>query len=816
MAIVWVLLYHAGFSRFSGALFGVSAFFALSGYLVVSLLLGEHRRSGKIKLVSFWERRLRRLLPAALVAVLVCLAIGIALDADPHELRWDALSSATFWTNWLFIARDKAYGALFSTPSTFEHFWSIAIEAQLYLVVALALVCTRGKRLATAVVLGIGVAVSSGAMWFAYQTSGDNSYAYYGTLPRASEFLVGGLLAVALANGAARRKLGVGAGLIALVALVVHMAGVLVATVEDPWVYRGGLLANAVIVVVMIWAVTGAAPIISPLLAWRPLAWLGMMSYGVYLFHWPAFVLLTSRRTGLDRVPLFAVRLAVTMALALLSYHFVERGVRHGALRRWWVAAPSMLAVVVAVVVVSTAVAPVPTPELASADGQPSGADASAPAAPKVVESAPDASDDGVFTVTVVGDDGGRNIAARIAQRQDGAVTFSGIEPVGCAAPCAPWSQRWAHQVEKTRADLLLVALSSFDQATFEAGLGSPMTADPRAWVGAGATALAQQLAATGTTVVWLPAPDPSGNGIARMVDPGFAAFYRGFEDAFAVAGPTVRHLDVRTQYAELVDESGRPGDFDAAVADLAGPRLAAIAQSTVLGIPRVAIVGDSVARSLGGGLEPWAVDTGSAAVWTLARDGCGLWLDGEIRSLYGGVGPLPPDCFAAADRWRRDVADFRPDVVLVLTTIWDLSDRKLPGWPDMAQPGDRRFDDAMVDRFVGVVDELSSGGAQVVWLTTPCADVTDGDLPFGTPKTRSAFEPARTEHLNGEILPRVAAARPGQVRIEDLYGLACPDGQFTRELGGSDDARPDGLHFSDRTARWLADQHAARWIGPA
>jgi hypothetical protein len=190
-----------------------------------------------------------------------------------------------------------------------------------------------------------------------------------------------------------------------------------------------------------------------------------------------------------------------------------------------------------------------------------------------------------------------------------------------------------------------------------------------------------------------------------------------------------------------------------------------------------------------------------------VSRDGCGVWVDGNIQSLYAGTGPLPAACIAGVARWPQDVRDFRPDVVVVLSTIWDLADRKLPSWSSFRRPGEATFDAALLARYRAAIGDLSATGARVVWMTAPCTDPDNGGLPFGVPRSKGAFDPTRSAHLNHDLLPQLG------VRVVDLDGLVCPGGRFTQHVGPVSDARPDGLHFSEAGARWLADTYASDWL---
>ena len=152
VAVATVLLYHAGVPWMIGGYLGVSTFFTLSGFLITSLLLAEHAATGRIRLAAFWERRFRRIMPAALAALCVVMAFG-AFAADGYQrehLRGDTLATLGYVVNWWFIVTRRAYADIFGSPSPVQHFWSLAIEEQFYLafplLTALVLRSTGGSR----------------------------------------------------------------------------------------------------------------------------------------------------------------------------------------------------------------------------------------------------------------------------------------------------------------------------------------------------------------------------------------------------------------------------------------------------------------------------------------------------------------------------------------------------------------------------------------------------------------------------------------------------------------------------------------------
>ncbi|HKA93200.1 MAG TPA: acyltransferase family protein [Acidimicrobiia bacterium] len=366
-AVAAVIAYHFGAGWATGGFLGVDAFFVLSGYLITTLLLAELRRGSHISLPSFWARRARRLLPALLV-VLAAVALYAAVLAPASQLgslRGDGFASLFYFANWHFVLSGQSYFDLFSLPSPMRHLWSLAIEEQFYLVWPLiVLVCLRvghGSRKVLAGVCVAGIATSVAIMAMLYEP-GDPSRAYYGTDARAHTLLVGAVLALVLLRRRPERRGSV---------LALHTAGLVAAgaclaalvTVSDQGsgLYHGGSLLFAVAVAVVIASAVQPTrrSVWSPLravLSLGVLRWIGLISYGLYLWHWPATVVLTETRTGLSGAALAGVRLAVTVLAATLSFYLVEQPIRRGALRgrRGRVAVPTAFATVGAIIVVAT------------------------------------------------------------------------------------------------------------------------------------------------------------------------------------------------------------------------------------------------------------------------------------------------------------------------------------------------------------------------------------------------------------------------------------------------------------------------------
>jgi peptidoglycan/LPS O-acetylase OafA/YrhL len=338
LAVLAIIAYHFNYSWARGAYLSVDLFFILSGFLITMLLIMEWRGSDTIALRRFWSRRARRLLPALLL-VLAFVAVFTHFEVDPWNraaIRGDGIASLFYVANWRFIVDKQGYFELFSAASPLRHMWTLAIEEQFYLVWPLVVFAVmrvgRGSLRVLAGVITAGIAVSV-AMMAATYGPGDPLRAYYGTDARAHTILIGALLAVVLAAWkpgvrAARRLTLAGAG-----AFVVMLFAWNVATGTSSRYYHGGSVAYAVLACVVI---AGALQpgVLRTALGWQPLAWIGRLSYGIYLFHWPLIVWLVPTRVHVSGLELNALRLVLTFVAAVISFYFVELPIRERRLPR--------------------------------------------------------------------------------------------------------------------------------------------------------------------------------------------------------------------------------------------------------------------------------------------------------------------------------------------------------------------------------------------------------------------------------------------------------------------------------------------------
>ena len=484
-AVVGVLLFHGG--HLAGGYLGVDLFFVLSGFLITSLLLAEWRRNERVSLSAFWARRARRLLPALFLVVLGIAAYA-AIVARPTELdriRADAFATLGYVANWHSIGAGRDYWALFGSPSPFEHTWSLAIEEQFYLVwplmfVGIGAVARARRRPIAPVVFAVAIVgvIAFSALAIILRIAGaSDARVYFGTDTRAPAILLGVALAALTAwRGTIRSGTGrIGLEIVGLIGVGwlawawADLGG------RDPMLLRGGLLISGVAGVAVLAA--AAHPRRGPIavaFSIAPLRWLGFVSYGLYLWHWPVFVWLSPVRTGLDGWGLTGVRVAVSLVFAVVSYTMVEMPIRRGALRgrRIQVAAPVAVAVTLIVVAIATAGAVrLPTTEDTVASGE------------ELVASSPSVAPT-AERILVVGDSVAYSLGVQFDALEIGG-TFASFNAgvIACQIPrsdrhrapfgtpddpepvtetpaiCRDWPSRWSSQLAAVQPDEVLLAL---------------------------------------------------------------------------------------------------------------------------------------------------------------------------------------------------------------------------------------------------------------------------------------------------------------------------------------------------------------------
>ncbi len=346
VAVLAVLAYHADLAWVRAGFLGVDVFFVISGYLITALLLSEHHRTGRIRLGRFWGRRALRLLPA-LVVMLAAVSIVVPILApDQNEnLSGDLAAALTYVSNWWLIFQDQPYFEAMGRPPLLQHLWSLAVEEQFYLLWPLVLAFAmrnpfrKPRHLVKWILLA--VAGSAVAMAVMYMPEGDTSRIYYGTDTRLGTILLGAALAFVWSPGHrtatptsagsfARDTAGLGA-----------LAGICWLMVTwnqfEPQLYLGGFTLVALLAVVVVGAASHPGALTRALLGNLPMRWIGQRAYSIYLWHWPVFMVTRPQLdTPLTGLPLLALRMALTLSLAMASYSLIEKPVRRGALGRAW------------------------------------------------------------------------------------------------------------------------------------------------------------------------------------------------------------------------------------------------------------------------------------------------------------------------------------------------------------------------------------------------------------------------------------------------------------------------------------------------
>jgi peptidoglycan/LPS O-acetylase OafA/YrhL len=350
IAVAAVIVYHFAPSVLPAGFLGVDVFFVVSGFLIARLVTREIGRSGTVALRNFWARRVRRLLPALVtvtVVVLVAAAIKFS-NSEIHDIRAQALGTLFYCANWVIIFAKGSYFTSTGRPSPFLHMWTLAVEEQFYVVLPLVLFAFRRVVVRhpvwTAAVALLGAFASTVWMGVLFSPTADPSRAYLGSDSHAMGLLVGVALGVLAGAGSPWEALGDRlrssarvartASLAAITALVAIVVVMRVADANTETLYRGGFLVFAVLcaIIVVVVATLPSTPI-ARLLRTPWLVAIGLRSYSLYLWHWPVRVFVTTS-SGLDGFALFAVRLAVSVALAEISFRFVERPFRVGRVAR--------------------------------------------------------------------------------------------------------------------------------------------------------------------------------------------------------------------------------------------------------------------------------------------------------------------------------------------------------------------------------------------------------------------------------------------------------------------------------------------------
>jgi peptidoglycan/LPS O-acetylase OafA/YrhL len=510
VAVVLVLADHGGIPGLAGGFLGVDLFFVLSGFLITSLLLDELGRTGRIDLGGFWIRRARRLLPALLLMVLMVVVGRQFFSPEAVAgLRDDAVATFCWVANWMFVADKTGYFSQGAPPSPLQHAWSLGVEEQYYIVWPLVLIAVAvslaararrrgrratlgGVRLAVFLLATLG-ALAAAAAAISLASDATRDRIYFGTDTRAQALLAGAAAAALLVGdwpslnrgrspirsrrGKWTARLLPVTGL-ALLAVAAHYA------TGSAREFRGGLLIAVAVAAVLVIAPVAVDPRgpVATVLAWRPLAWLGAISYGVYLWHWPLFLLLNGERTGWSGLSLFGARCAATLAVATMSWWLIEQPIR-----RWRPARVPLLPLSGATVATAVAVTVLVVPAGARSGGPldgslPPGVSPVAVVSPSPPEGPARAvaqrDPRRPFTVSVFGDSIGWTLMHYLPSTPG--FHFIDHTVVGCSlvrggpyrylgqtleqkTECESWPSRWTAAVAADRPDAILLIVGRWE-----------------------------------------------------------------------------------------------------------------------------------------------------------------------------------------------------------------------------------------------------------------------------------------------------------------------------------------------------------------
>jgi peptidoglycan/LPS O-acetylase OafA/YrhL len=826
IAVLAVMLYHGLVTWSRGGFLGVDVFFVLSGYLITSLLLTEWRRWGSIDLVRFYLRRARRLLPA-LVLVVMAVAAWASFTAKPDRLgtiRADGLSTLLYVANWRFVVARQSYFDQFGDPSPFRHMWSLAIEEQYYLLFPLLLIgllrLARIRQWLLPAALGGMTLASIAAMAMLYDPSTDPSRVYYGTDTRMHELLIGSLLAVALNSAGAWRERAVRLG---PYVGGVGMAGVLAScywfTDQSKVLYLGGFAGVCVVSAALIAGVELAptSPV-ARILSLSPVAWVGAISYGLYLWHWPIYIALTPDRTGLTGTPLLLVRIAATFAVATASYYLVERPIRNGSLARL----PARLGRILAtgampaalVALVAGTVGAVAPPLEASPFGP-----------GKVTQ--------GRQSLLVVGDSVGDSLVASFPgntypnwQVQGSTIlgcglgghqlSFEGVQ--GMKNPkCDSAFTSWRSAVNAAQPEAVMLSLGAWEvfDHIVHGQVESVMSQEYANYLTARLQTSYDILTSTGAHLFIPNVPcfaEPEAgelreNFAAIRNDPERAAAVNKVITDFAASHSDTTVIDLSSWLCPGGNyEATRDGiqmRYDGVHFTVAGGAKVwgAVLMPAILNEEgdsrlRVLLVGDSVPLGL---FERFPR---SNYPELLVRDstqlGCSSF---AFPSVVDGHDLESPDnCQTWADGIPEAIDAFEPAVGMVFVGIGEQFDKRVDD--QILTWGTEAHDEWLTTVLKERIDLFREAGAAVVLPTVPCHQVSDS----GVDSVAAIINDDARTQANNDLIKQVAAEYAGTkgpaVTVLDLYADLCADG-YTDEIDGIS-LYADGLHFTTAGAAYV------------
>ena len=343
LAVLAVIIYHVDVNYLPGGFLGVDLFFVLSGYLISSLIIKEYRKTGSLNLYNFYIRRARRLLPAVYFMITVGLVVMVLFnEVLLRKSHLDAIFGYIYSSNWWYIFHKLDYFDSFGAQSPFKHLWSLAIEEQFYMIFPLLFLLINRKKKSKDgtyklnknflyVVLGL-ILVSLIAHILLFDIN-NISRIYFGTDTRAFSLLVGVVGAILYPMEKLHAKVtpqqNIMYSVVSLVSIATLITVMIYTSEYNTWLYRGGFLLVAIIGLIVIISSGKQHTLMSRLLSFKPVVFIGKISYSLYLWHFPILVLTTPvSEIGNPNIIFVILRVILTFALATASYVFVETPIR--------------------------------------------------------------------------------------------------------------------------------------------------------------------------------------------------------------------------------------------------------------------------------------------------------------------------------------------------------------------------------------------------------------------------------------------------------------------------------------------------------
>ncbi|MGX7068391.1 acyltransferase family protein [Gemella bergeri] len=343
IAVLVVIIYHIDVNYLPGGFLGVDLFFVLSGYLISSLIIKEYKKTGTLNLYNFYIRRARRLLPAVyfmitVVLIIITLFNGVLLNKS----HLDAVFGYIYTSNWWYIFHKLNYFDSFGSQSPFKHLWSLAIEEQFYIFFPLIFLIFNRKKKNNDnnykinknfkyIVLGL-ISISLIVHILLFDIN-NVSRIYFGTDTRAFSLLVGVMGAILYPMEKLSEKVTLKENrlysLISLISIISLIVVMLYTSEYNIWLYRGGFLLVAVLCLVVIISTGRQHTFMSKILSFKPIVFIGKISYSLYLWHFPILVLTTPvSEIGSPKIFYVILRIVLTFIVATASYILIETPIR--------------------------------------------------------------------------------------------------------------------------------------------------------------------------------------------------------------------------------------------------------------------------------------------------------------------------------------------------------------------------------------------------------------------------------------------------------------------------------------------------------